>query len=458
MQHYKGFPKEIDAWLNEVALNEAPWIYTRWLALGIVAAMTERKVYMPYMTGRVYPNMYIIMVGDPASKKSTVIASGIQMLRGAGYKAFCPVDLTKASLLNTMRELKHIREDKSPDELADDLFSSDDSDEQLLESLFDDTSLDEMLEDSATRVTPLTAINHEMQTLLPKDAGQILSVLQDLWDSPDIYPTRMGSIRKPYVNMICGLNTETLPVVLEQKKLLNGLMSRLVFVHGAVTGRTCDGFEVAKNLKNAGQLDCYPDMVKLLQHVRTMSGPMTITEEAREFYTAVSVGISKSDAAADARFNLYAARREVHLLKMAMAHAITRMSMEVVLDDLKYCHTLLCYTESYMPEALGEYGYVKAGQGYKAILDALGESPKGLDMQQIQKKVSFYLTDMTALSEALHNLHAAGLIDDAGTLGGAEESQARTVWTRKPSDLQKWQKHFGTLVFPELLPEWGLRI
>lgn len=453
MKHYNGFSHEVGAWLDEVATHEAAWIYTRWAALVGASIMTRRKVWLPFMNSKLYPNLYVLFVGAPASRKSTVIDHLIKMLREAGHDAFCPVDLTKASMLKELRtgEFRKQQVNASPNvsTMVDDLFES--ASDSFEESLWENEALNDIANDDEDLASPLTMVHHELQTLVPENAPAILSVVHDLWDCHDRIDMRGGSLFNVYVNMLCGVNTETLPVILDKKKLLAGLMSRLILVHGEKSGRKFSPFAAVN------QLQSIEPMVDLYKDIGQMEGAMSISDEAVELFTKIDSTISRDKAAADARFNTYADRRVIHMSKMAMANALLRRSMTVEVEDIKYCHTLLCFTESHMQEALGDYGFSKEGQAYTAILNALDEAPQGLRQKTLLKKVSYYLTDPESLHSALDSLLQAGLIEVASSSQSGDMS-TDAIYTKVKANLKKWTPHFGSTVFPETLPEWAMML
>ena len=47
--------------------------------------MLGRNVHIPFGTGEIYPNQYIMLMGSPVARKCTAIAPGKKRLKAAGY-------------------------------------------------------------------------------------------------------------------------------------------------------------------------------------------------------------------------------------------------------------------------------------------------------------------------------------------------------------------------------------
>ena len=63
----------LKAYLEYVEDTESPRIFHVFSALSVLGACTGRRVYLPFGVEPIFPNLYILLVGPPAVRKSTAI-------------------------------------------------------------------------------------------------------------------------------------------------------------------------------------------------------------------------------------------------------------------------------------------------------------------------------------------------------------------------------------------------
>jgi hypothetical protein len=79
-------PRHFDDWIERYVemvapKGEAPTVYHYWSAVGAVAGALRRRVWIDQAAFRWYANMYIILDGPPATKKSTAINQVMSILQ-----------------------------------------------------------------------------------------------------------------------------------------------------------------------------------------------------------------------------------------------------------------------------------------------------------------------------------------------------------------------------------------
>ena len=77
-----------DMYFKYVEGTEPPAVFHRWAIIGAVGAMLGRQVWFPFGSSRLFPNKYIMFVGDPGTRKSTAIKRATKLISLAGYDKF----------------------------------------------------------------------------------------------------------------------------------------------------------------------------------------------------------------------------------------------------------------------------------------------------------------------------------------------------------------------------------
>src|SRR3990167_7035930 len=78
--------RKLDNWLQSyltyVENTEPPTSFHRWTGLGCIASALQRKVYMDWGTERIFPNLYIVLLGPAAqTRKSTALRIGEDLVK-----------------------------------------------------------------------------------------------------------------------------------------------------------------------------------------------------------------------------------------------------------------------------------------------------------------------------------------------------------------------------------------
>ena len=446
-------PEEFELWMSSVELHEAPMLYTRWAALFGASAVLQRNVRIEGSHNRTYPNLLTFFVGPPASRKSTVIGYLREMLFQAGHVDFCPQDMTKNALISELagggsakKRMKAYSAKMGyyvdPFDILDSTPARDVDVTDLMDEAEDDLDV--------AQCSPLTILADELQTQFQR-TSEVLSVIQDLYDCKPHYAFRNKQLFNPYVCMLSAVNTETLPVIFDHSRLLNGFLSRIILIHSPNSGRKFNPF-LAR-----GEMPAIKPMAKLYKRMSEMKGEMIMSPGAEQLYKHIE-NLPAELLMYDIRFDAYMQRRANHLVKMAMCQAALNGRMEVSTVDMAYAHTLLCYTEANMPDALGEYGFSKMSGAQQAVLNALHEATlsgsSALSSNEILPRVQHYVGSMEELANVLNHLVSVRAIKKIGNdvdTGG----DARIKYQRVKADLGRWSTQFSKTVFPQLMPEWA---
>lgn len=358
-----------------VGKSESPTIFHRWTAVSIVGALLSRSIWFPFGHGRIYPNQYVMLMGSAGARKSTAINIGAKVCRAAGFNHFAADRVSKEKFLMTMSNI--------------DEGDLDDVD-ALLELTFNEPSESYIVAEEFTDFTGMN--NMEFYTMLTK-----------LWDCPDEYshPKIHGKdveVVKPTVNILSGNTAQGFALAFPAEALGNGFLSRVILVHGDVTGRKVT-FPVPPTDEERNAV------VNWLVRVRKeLHGPCIVSPEAEALCDRI---YKEHRVADDPRFAGYSNRRFTHLLKLAMILAASRLSLEIEATDVIRANTLLYATETRMPRALGEFGKSKYSDVASDILNMLHQAKGPMLSDEIWKKVQKDLNKPAELQDILRNLHSA---------------------------------------------------
>jgi len=359
-----------------VGVSEPPATFHRWTSVAIIGALLGRQCWLPFGHSKIYPNQYIMFMGSPGSRKSTAINIGVKLLKNTGYSRFSADRTSKERFLMDMKQFD------SPKDVED------------LEVL----TLDEPSESFivAEEFTDFTGNNNM----------DFLTCLTKLWDCPPEYkhPKIHGKsviVPEPVVNILSGNTAQGFALAFPPEAIGNGFLSRLIFVHGEVTGRKVT-FPPAPDELLVETLTLHLKDIK--KHCK---GEIVIMPSAKSLCDELYEKFVGLD---DHRFKHYTTRRFTHLLKLALIIAAADMSLVVKEEHLLHANTMLHFTEIKMSKALGEYGKSKYSDISNTILDILGAASMPVPLSVLWKKVAKDLSKVTELAEIVKNLQHAGKI------------------------------------------------
>ncbi len=360
----------IDLYLNSfVNDTESTTIHHRWCFLSITAALLGRKYYFPLGHGTIFPNMYTMLMGEPATRKSTAIKIAEDLLRKSGYDLIAKGKTSHEKFLMDLgrHELdgQKGKEDKANGKEADaggknfdTLWGAEDSDEEPHE---------------------LFVSADEFNNFIGLGNYSFISTLGELWDCKEEHPVRFKNstsfnIHEPVVNILGG-NTQTgFCLAFPPEIIGQGFFSRLLLIHADPSGRRI-------TFPKEPSSDIEAVLIERLKAVRsTISGRATLTKEAEY---AIDYIYQKQKGIDDVRFQNYAGRRLTHMVKLALLYSALELRTEINEEDIVLANSTLCFAEGRMPQALGEYGKGKNSDVAAKILSVLETSVKPLNAREL---------------------------------------------------------------------------
>lgn len=313
----------IDGWVKYTDTTEPPLSYRQWVAISLIAAALQRKVYFDW-DNRIYPNFYIVLVG-PAGRcrKGTAMKPAETLLRRLAVP-MSSESTTREALIRELREANssYISEDGIPH-----FYSS------------------------------LTVFSKELAVFLGYSNTTMMEDLADWYDCPDNwrYKTKhqgVDDIDGVWVNIIGATTPEQLQNTISKDLIGIGLASRMMFVFEQDKGKTVVDPRRTKQDDHLAEV--------LFEDLRTINmarGEMKITDgwlkRWKEWYPAQG----KHKMFSDDRLAGYASRRGTHLQKISMIANVSRdggMLMDV--DDFDRALDIMTTVEKKMKYAFTGLG------------------------------------------------------------------------------------------------------
>jgi len=400
-----------DLYFSYVADTEAPTIYHRWSLLSSVGAFLGRQAYLAQGLVKIYPNMYVMLIGNPGTRKSSAIKTAKRVLKGAGYDTFSAERTTKEKFLLDLEgisdEQQHFMErggkrakgDTGIHDILDNLNLSGGSGEH----------------DGVPREVFITA--DEFNEFAGTGNIDFLSTLGALWDwddELDCYRQRFKnsksiSIYQPTISILGGNTHSSFQLAFPSAALGQGFLSRLILVHSEPSGRKIT-FP-----KKPDEAIAVAMMEKFNAIKKTVKGEIPLDSGAKQAVDAIYRTWQDLE---DYRLKSYSTRRLTHMLKLCLICAAMRCSAVITQEDVILANTILTYTENSMSKALSEFGNSRHATASHAIMTALYESKKAIPFEDLWKVVQRDLEKRENLQDLLRNLSEAEKINFDKAAGG----------------------------------------
>ena len=350
-----------------------------WAGLSCIAAQLARNVYIPFGNGKIYPNLYVMFVGDPGKRKSTAIKDLKKRIKAAGYQNICG---DKVTMQKYLLDLAGVGEGSIED------------------SNITEFNLGITL--GANDYVESYINQDEFSDFIGINNYPFISLLGNFWDidEPYVYRTKNGQsieIPSPMVNILGAttpsqFNTIFPPAISEQ-----GFLSRLIIVNIPESKR-----KIARPLPSDANV--IEKVVDGLKAVRKLSGELVMSDAVWDKLEEIYLSWQPVE---DTRFAHYSTRRHTQLLKLCILSTCSRYTIEMSVDDVVFANTLLSFTEHFMPQALGQFGKNKDGDVNSKVISYLRSSfPTAKSLQDIIIPISTE-TDVLSLQKILTNLVVA---------------------------------------------------
>lgn len=391
-----------------IGKSEAPIILHRWSYLSMLGAVIGRRFIFKHGHSIIRPNLYTVLIAEPATRKSTAIKIAKKLAQDAGYKR-CTADRTTKEGFLTWMDGTHTDKEKPK------------KGESQTTQEFGIELLDQ-LDLNAPREAWAAA--DELYNFLGMRNIDFITLLGELWDYEAVYEYKIRNakdVRVPFpsVALLGGCTYETFSLTFPPEAIGTGFMSRTVLVHCDPLG---DGHKITwpkpPDEQKREALLLALNMILSLDAAE--SRELLPDDEAMNLLDSIYLtwgGVK------DQRFAHYNSRRFAHLLKLLVVVTIDRLLVQApeslfdpslqlysTREDVIFANTILAMTELSMPRALGEFGSSKYAKVQNKIVEMLRAHGVPMEFNSIWKGVMKDMDKIGDLAVQLQSLVASGLV------------------------------------------------
>src|SRR6478735_6816978 len=213
-------------WIEDylVYTKEHPTVetYRLWCGIAAIGGVLGRNVWVPTSAGKLYPNLYVILVGGPGAGKSQAIRPVEDLWANTGNLHIAADSLTKAGLVDELSGA-YSRNPKSEIEASS-----------------------------------LLICSSEFGNLVPAHDLEYLSVFNHIYDNPRSYTERRRSLEvqpqaiEPQMHILAGVQPGYLSSLLPEVAWSMGFTSRLSMIYSGI-GVDTDILVEVENKRNEVQ-------------------------------------------------------------------------------------------------------------------------------------------------------------------------------------------------------------
>ena len=297
------FKSNLDRWMFYMQEISSPLEYIEAGFYSIIASTLQRRVWLGDIRTALYPNMYVLLVGEPGLGKGLVMKQVSQVIR-----------------FHKNRETEERIHGEFP--LMIPVAADATTYEALVRAMSKCTKTYQYREDEKLRIythSSLTFCLEEMASLFRKHTEDVANLLLVAFDCGDfIYDTKTqgtDKIKNCCLNFLAGTNPAFMKRVFSDELLSEGFSSRAVCVF-AEESRFQKLF-IPKF--SPDQIECHQHILDHVGKLIKLYGQVKLAPDAERFMTDwwESKPTRKNDSP---KLKHYYARKNIHALKIAMCH------------------------------------------------------------------------------------------------------------------------------------------
>lgn len=316
----------IDAFMAYTEGQPTPPRFRRWAAISAVAAALERRVWTTTMAQPTYPNLYVLLVGPPASGKTVAIDIVYNFWRDLKALHLAPKSMTSAALVDALKEANR----------------------------------SQIIDGKLVEYHSLTIACPEYGTFISAHDLEMMANLNDLWDCPRTYGQKRRHVNggktleilNSQINILGGAQPGFLASIMPEEAWSMGYNSRLMMIYG-LAAPLVDPFSTT-SMDQISRKEMTRQLTLLTKaHGQFLLEPRAV-EELRRWYFAGMPPIPTHS-----RLQHYLARRFRTLTKLCMIAGAARsvpdeLELVIRLPDVEKAKEWLLEAESHMPDIFRE--------------------------------------------------------------------------------------------------------
>lgn len=419
----------LNDYLRMVEETESPRVFHIWSSLWAISAALGRRCWLPFGTFDLFPNQYVLIVGSPASRKSTALSMARKLLRDSTGVRFAPAD-TGGQRQGLVLAMQGTEEENHKEFLGAAELGVKENTIASLTDLAEVTNVPEsaeQMEQAEADKHHIAAAASEFSRFIGQNNLSMMDFLVERYDGEDYeYKTRTSNIvmKKTLMNMLAATTPTMLNQSLPPQVGGQGFLSRMILVYGAKKYKSIP----RPSAPDHALVGRVKDTLNAIYS--NMHGAFTETADGR----AYSEGLYGYDnGITDTRFAYYAERRYTHLIKLAMVLAASRVDSCITRTDYEEAHRILVATELGMTEALGEFGMNPMAVLKQDILEQLRATQGPMLMQTL---IAMFHRDASSrdIAEVVNDLIRVGQLKINQTPTG--QSMISAVYSKQDTEDQ----------------------
>lgn len=409
----------------------------------LIAACLQRRVWIGPDHAPLYPNLYVILVGEPGVGKGLVVKQinkvlthhKLQQDNTDQVKLFSKLsNLDRQVAEEVLKEdFKNAQEAEYGEKVNDKTLKMIDK-PLLFPMAADSTTYEALVRALAKSIrrknvlkyddekkqevskiythSSLTFCLEEISSLLRRKTEDVVHFIIQTYDCGDYtYDTKNNGrdrIKNCCVNFLGGTTPGFMQKTFDDQLLTEGFASRVFFIYAARNRKTTLWIPDLTQ----EQQDAYNDILNHIKELSSLYGRVRMDSETSEFLEQWWIDSQKSRSNVSYKLNPYYARKNIHVIKLAMAiHFAESTEMHIRKESFEKAIQLLKVEEKKMHYALGlESGNPLAIPTKKILkyLETLGHKTKKELLAEFWNDLPRGLND---LDEILSYLWTVGKIE-----------------------------------------------
>lgn len=254
------FSNFVDAYTHFADGNEAPPIFHKWGALATLSTVMSRRVWFDQKYYKIYPNLYVVFVGEPGDKKTTALNIARRFSQH-GKVPIAPPSITKEAMTKLLCE----NNDKTPYHI------------QITKVTADGEFIEV--------IAQMSLFASEIVTMLSAGGNPIgiIDFLTDIFDRDhfEVVTKNQGSdtIKNPYITLLGCMTPEQTGQMLKQTIITGGFSRRCIFVFGRSKAVGVPFPELSDSQREAEQF-----IMSGLERAQKIRGEFSMAADARAYF------------------------------------------------------------------------------------------------------------------------------------------------------------------------------
>lgn len=343
-------PRRLSSWLDSyteyASISEAPKIFHFWAGVSAVAGALRRHCWFDQIKFRWFPSFFIVFVAPPGiATKSTTADGSMDLLREVPGIHFGPDEVTWQSLVTSFAAA---------------------AEEFAIGDLFYPQSA-------------ITVLSSEFGMYMDFRDTKMVNLHITLWDGRNRFEKETkasgnDSVNAPWINLIACTTPQWIASNMDENTIGGGFTSRCVFVYGDQKEQAVAWIEDMVN-SSEEYLQLKADLIHDLEWIsQKILGRYILDADAKAWGKAWYDHLWSSVYSTDNEdwVNNYLARKQAHLVKLAMVMAASkRDEMIITLNDMRMAEVMLNATEENTHKVFSKVGKTEESIQSDRILDII---------------------------------------------------------------------------------------